>query len=75
MTRDMSAPNWARTVKRLQRYAQQLRQHDVQVIFPPDFETPPEKRYAQGGPVGAPRTYLIGEHGPEDLSPRHHPLL
>jgi hypothetical protein len=43
----MTAANWARTLKRLRRLAEELRAHDVQVIEPPNFELPPGRRYAQ----------------------------
>lgn len=43
-TRDMTAPNWARTVKRLRRYGEEMKKEGVIVFFPPDFDTPPAHR-------------------------------
>jgi hypothetical protein len=70
MSRDMSAPNWARTLARLRRNIQELRAHDVQVIEPPDFELPPNRRglKASGGANGP--AVILGEHGPELLLDR-----
>jgi hypothetical protein len=65
----MSAPNWKRTLKRLRRLAAELRRHDVQVIEPPNFDLPPSKRYATGGPVTG-VAVILGEHGPEILVDR-----
>lgn len=62
----MSAPNWARTLARLRRNAQELREHDCQVIEPPNFETPPAHRGTSSGPASG-AAVLIGEHGPELL--------
>jgi hypothetical protein len=67
ITKDMSAPNWARTLKRLRRMAQELRDHDVQVIEPPNFELPPGRRYAQGGLIDSATGVVVGERGPELL--------
>jgi hypothetical protein len=63
MSKDMSAPNWSRTVKRLRRLMAELREHDVQTIEPPNFDTPPGKRYAQGGPVTG-MAVIVREDGP-----------
>jgi uncharacterized coiled-coil protein SlyX len=41
---DLTWARWARTLKRLRRNAAELRQYDVQVIEPPNFETPPPLR-------------------------------
>lgn len=51
MSRDMSAPNWARTLARLRRLAEELRRNDFEVIEPPNADLPPDRRYAQGGMV------------------------
>ena len=42
--RDMSAPNWARTLPRLQRNAAELREYGWEVNEPPNVETPPGRR-------------------------------
>ena len=49
--RDMSAPNWKRTRKRLERNAAELRQYDAEVRLPDNWETPPKERVAQSGPA------------------------
>lgn len=64
MTRDMSAPNWARTYPRLMRYVLELREHGCQVILPPNFDQPPSRRAAGSGAGVA---VMLGEHGPELL--------
>jgi len=63
MSKDMSAPNWSRTLRRLRRLAEELRRHDFQVIEPPDVELPPSKRYAQSGPPAG-VAVVVGESGP-----------
>lgn len=45
--RDMTAPNWKRTLSRLRRNIQELREHDCQVVEPPNFDTPPDRRIAR----------------------------
>jgi hypothetical protein len=40
----MTSANWARTVRMLRRLMARLREHDVQVIEPPNFDTPPSMR-------------------------------
>ena len=40
----MTRANWARTLARLQRYAEVLRAYDCEVIMPPNMETPPRLR-------------------------------
>jgi hypothetical protein len=71
---DLTRARWARTLNRLRRNAEELKAYDFQVIEPPNVELPPEKRYAQGGPVTT-TTVIIGEHGPEGLvDKRGHPL-
>lgn len=44
--RDMTAPQWARRVKHLRRLIAELREKDpdIQIIEPPNFETPPALR-------------------------------
>lgn len=69
----MTAPNWQRTYERLQRNIAELRALDCQVIEPPNFELPPGRRYAQGGPVGDPRPFQL-EPG-EDLVSITPPVL
>jgi hypothetical protein len=71
MSKDMTRPNWKRTSNRLRKMAETLKAYDFQVIEPPDFDKPPAERYAQGGIVKDPgRVYLVGESGPEHISPR-----
>jgi hypothetical protein len=73
MSKDMSAPNWARTLARLRRLAEELRRNDFEVIEPPNFDTPPDKRYAQGGMVagvGYVTAVILTEAGPEILVDR-----
>lgn len=65
----MTAPNWARTVRRARRLMADLRTLDIQCIEPPNFETPPSRRYAQGGPVTG-VAVILGEHGAEVLVDR-----
>jgi hypothetical protein len=43
----MTAANWARTVRMLRRMMARLREHDVQVIEPPNFDVPPALRKPQ----------------------------
>lgn len=43
-SRDMTRPNWKRTVQKCLRLAELLRGHGATVTFPPDFETPPDQR-------------------------------
>lgn len=76
-SRDMSAPNWARTVKRAERLAAELRKLDVQVTFPPNFHLPPSKRYAQQAQEPITGTAVkLTEHGPElHVARGRHPLL
>lgn len=45
-SRDMTAPNWARTVKRLRRWAEDFKRHGCEIVWPDDFEIPPERRIA-----------------------------
>lgn len=45
--RDMTAPNWARTAKRLRRYAEELRREGAIVILPEGFDKAPAKRKHQ----------------------------
>lgn len=40
----MRPASWARTVARLRRNAQELREHDFEVTEPESLETPPERR-------------------------------
>lgn len=68
--RDMSAPNWARTVKRARKLAAELRALDCQVIEPPNFETPPARRLRSGGVIVTGVAVILGEHGPETLVDR-----
>lgn len=42
--RDMTKPNWERTVRRARRLMAELRELDIQCIEPPNFETPPSLR-------------------------------
>jgi len=42
--RDMRVPNWKRTVIRLRRMAEELKEHDFQVIEPDSLDIPPERR-------------------------------
>jgi hypothetical protein len=69
MSKDMSAPNWKRTLARLRRLAEELRRNDFEVIEPPNADLPPDKRYAQGGPVTG-VAVILSEHGPEVLVDR-----
>lgn len=64
MSKDMSAPNWARTLGRLRRLAEELRRHDFQVIEPPNADLPPDKRYAQGLRPPTGMAVIVGEDGP-----------
>lgn len=48
--RDMTAPNWKRTVTRLRNLAEELRAFDFEVREPDNFETPPERRIANTSP-------------------------
>ena len=58
MSRDMTRPNWKRTLKRLRRLAAELRTYDMQVIEPPNMDTPPsERRILDNGPRRS------GDHG------------
>lgn len=47
-TRDMTVPNWKRSVNKARRLIAELREidQDIQVIEPPNFETPPSRRIA-----------------------------
>jgi len=47
MAKDMSAPNWKRTRKRLERNAAELRKYDAEVRLPDNWETPPGQRIAK----------------------------
>lgn len=49
-TRDMTEPNWARTVRRLRRWATELKAHGFEIIEPDGFETPPDRRIATTSP-------------------------
>jgi hypothetical protein len=69
MSKDMTKPNWARSVARLRRLAEILKANDFQVTEPPNFDKPPVERYAQGGPVTG-VAVILGEHGPEILMDR-----
>lgn len=42
----MRPANWARTVARLRRNAQELREYDFEVREPANLEAPPERRIA-----------------------------
>lgn len=44
--RDMTVTNWARTVKRLRRYMEELRRYGCEVKEPESFEIPPDRRIA-----------------------------
>lgn len=44
--RDMTAPNWKRTVTRARRLIEELRALDVECREPDNFDTPPERRIA-----------------------------
>jgi hypothetical protein len=69
MTKDMTAPNWARTVARLRRNMDELRALGVRTIEPPDFDIPPSRRrpLASGGPVLRGVAVILGDQGPETL--------
>jgi hypothetical protein len=72
MTKDMTAPNWARKVAQLRRHMDELRAHGVRVIEPPDFDVPPSRRgrgrpLASGGTVPRGTAVILGEQGPELL--------
>lgn len=49
-TRDMTAPNWKRTVKRLRRLAKEFESRGCRIIWPDDFDTPPDRRIANTSP-------------------------
>jgi hypothetical protein len=66
--RDMTKPNWKRTLTRLRRNMAELRALDVQCIEPPNFDKPPAERYAQGGIItGVAVVFGDHENGPELL--------
>jgi len=44
MKKDMTKQNWVRTVKRLRREMEKMREYDIQCIEPPNFDTPPALR-------------------------------
>jgi hypothetical protein len=44
--RDMTAPNWARTVKAARRKAEELKALDFEIREPDNFDTPPVQRIA-----------------------------
>lgn len=44
--RDMTAPNWRRTVAAARRKAEELRALDFEIREPANFETPPSRRVA-----------------------------
>lgn len=72
-SRDMTAPNWARTHARLQRMIAELREHGCQVIEPAGFETAPELR-----PTGRPApaaTFREGTMEVQEAIRGRHPLL
>lgn len=75
VSKDMTAPNWARTVRRLRKMIEELRSYDCEVREPDSFETPPSRRFAAGGIVNGGVLYLVGEHGPEGLVPKDDPQL
>lgn len=68
--KDMTKPNWTRTLKKLRRYAAELDAYDWPAPEPPNMEIPPSLRSgrppASGGIISAGQTYIVGEHGPED---------
>lgn len=49
--RDTRPANWAKTVVRLRRMAQELRNAGFKVIEPEDLEIPPFQRIAEPSPV------------------------
>jgi hypothetical protein len=51
-TRDMTAPNWARTLARLRRYAEELKAYDFQVKEPRNADVPPEWRNGRNEGAG-----------------------
>jgi hypothetical protein len=44
---DLTRARWARTLARLRRNMAELREYDVQVIEPPNMDTPPALRTPQ----------------------------
>ena len=46
-TRDVTVPNWTRTLTRLRRNIEELRLYGCEVKEPDDFQIPPERRIAQ----------------------------
>jgi hypothetical protein len=46
MSRDMTRPNWKRTLKRLRRNIAELREFDCEITEPENFDIPPRERVA-----------------------------
>lgn len=74
--KDMTAPNWGRTYRRLMRLVAELREAGCEVRVPDQFEKPPAQRLRTGGIVPPGRTWIMGERGPELTLPSDHdPVL
>ena len=49
--RDTRVANWAKTVRRLRRIAEELQEHGFKVVEPENLEIPPHRRIAEPSTV------------------------